>query len=183
MILRLWPEHHNDTVLRNELLQAMQAYPNTFEEVWFCAEFETLSMEAHRKSAEAMAVAAEKMREIGVTPSIQGITLGHGDNFESGSEELIPTAWGTIIDASGAVTRSGHCPRQPGFHEYLKEVYALYAQMCQPAVVWLDERPSGDQPLACPAALFLRHLHPRTSMRSMAGTGAGRACRGTGGKR
>lgn len=139
MILRLWPEHHNDTVLRNELLQAMQAYPNTFEEVWFCAEFETLSMEAHRKSAEAMAVAAEKMREIGVTPSIQGITLGHGDNFESGSEELIPIAWGTIIDASGAVTRSGHCPRQPGFHEYLKEVYALYAQMCQPAVVWLDD--------------------------------------------
>lgn len=60
MILRLWPKHHKDTILRDELLQALRAYPNTFEEVWLCAEFETLSMDAHRKSAAAMAVTAQK---------------------------------------------------------------------------------------------------------------------------
>lgn len=139
MILRLWPEHHNDTVLRNEFLQAMQAYPNTFEEVWLCAEFETLSMDVHRQSAASMAVAAQKIREIGVIPSVQAITLGHGDNFESGSEELIPTEWGAITDANGVVTRTGHCPRQPKYHEYLKEMYALYAERCQPDIVWLDD--------------------------------------------
>ncbi len=139
MILRLWPAHHRDTVLRDELLQAIQAYPNTFEEVWLCAEFETLSMDAHRKSAVAMAVTAQKMRDMGITPSIQAITLGHGDSFENGSGELTPTGWGTITDANGIATRAGHCPRQPKYHEYLEEMYALYAGLCQPAVVWLDD--------------------------------------------
>lgn len=139
MILRLWPEHHKDTILRNELLQAIHAYPNTFEEVWLCAEFETLSMDTHRKSAAAMAVTAQKMRNLGIIPSIQAITLGHGDNFESGAEELIPAEWGTITDINGVVTRTSHCPRQPKYLEYLEEMYALYAGCCQPAIVWLDD--------------------------------------------
>ena len=139
MILRLWPEHHKDTILRDELLKAIHAYPNTFEEVWLCAEFETISMDAHRKSAAAMAVTAQKMRNLGITPSIQAITLGHGDNFESGAEELIPAEWGTITDINGVATRASHCPRQPKYHEYLEEMYALYAGCCQPAIVWLDD--------------------------------------------
>ncbi len=139
MILRLWPEHHNDTVLRDELLLAMQKYPKTFEEVWLCAEFETLSMDAHRKSAASMEIAARKLREIEITPSLQVISLGHGDNFESGSEALIPTQWNTVIDANGVVTRASHCPRQPKYHEYLAEVYALYVAAAQPAIVWLDD--------------------------------------------
>jgi len=139
MILRLWPDHHNDTVLRGDLLQAMRTYPNTFEEVWFCAEIQTLSMDAHRKSAAAMAVASQQFRELGITPSLQAITLGHGDSFESGSEDLVPTEWSTITDANGIVTRACHCPRQPKYLAYLEEMYALYAEKCQPAIIWLDD--------------------------------------------
>ena len=139
MILRLWPAHHNDTVLRNELLLALQKYSGTFDEVWFCMEFETLSMENHRKSAKAMAEACREMRRIGVTPSIQGISIGHDDAFESGSDELIPNKWSTAIGYNGAKARTIHCPRQPEFINYLEETYALYAELCQPGAVFIDD--------------------------------------------
>lgn len=139
MILRLWPDHHNDTGLRDELLLALQKYDGTFDEVWFCMEFETLSMEAHRKSAIAMAEACLKMREIGVTPSIQGISIGHDDNFESGSDALVPTKWGTQVGFNGVQARTIHCPRQQGFLDYLEETYAIYAEVCQPGAVFIDD--------------------------------------------
>ena len=139
MILRLWPAHHNDTVLRNELLLALRDYTGTFDEVWFCMEFETLSMETHRESAKAMAEACREMRKIGITPSIQGISIGHDDAFESGSDELIPTQWSTAVGYNGAQARTINCPRQTAFLDYLEETYALYAELCQPGAVFIDD--------------------------------------------
>ncbi|MBQ5875753.1 MAG: hypothetical protein IIW60_07770, partial [Alistipes sp.] len=43
MILRLWPEHHNNEQLCDDLVAALKKYSGTFNEVWFCQEFETLS--------------------------------------------------------------------------------------------------------------------------------------------
>ena len=139
MILRLWPAHHNDTILRDDLLLALNEYSGTFDEVWFCMEFETLSMEKHRKSANAMAVACREMRKLGVTPSIQGISIGHDDSFESGSDELAPSQWSTAVGYNGAQARTIHCPRQAAFLEYLEETYALYAELCEPGAVFIDD--------------------------------------------
>lgn len=55
MIVRLWPDHHKDSALREELLQALKKYPDFCDEVWLCMEFETFSKEAHKESARAMA--------------------------------------------------------------------------------------------------------------------------------
>ena len=63
MIVRLWPDHHKDSALREELLQALKKYPDFCDEVWLCMEFETFSKEAHKESARAMAVAAERLRK------------------------------------------------------------------------------------------------------------------------
>jgi hypothetical protein len=81
MILRLWPSHHNDEQLRDDLVEALKKYYGTFNEVWLCQEFETLSMDTHRESAAKMAVANQMLREAGVTTSAQGVCIGHGDNF------------------------------------------------------------------------------------------------------
>ena len=35
MILRLWPAHHNDEQLRDDLIDALNKYSGTFNEVWF----------------------------------------------------------------------------------------------------------------------------------------------------
>lgn len=51
MIVRLWPDHHKDSALREELLQALKKYPDFCDEVWLCMEFETFSKEAHKESA------------------------------------------------------------------------------------------------------------------------------------
>ena len=34
MIVRLWPDHHNDTLLLEELLSAVEKYPDACDEVW-----------------------------------------------------------------------------------------------------------------------------------------------------
>lgn len=139
MILRLWPEHHNNEQLCDDLVAALKKYSGTFNEVWFCQEFETLSMETHRKSAAKMAIANQKLRDIGVTTSIQGICIGHGDDFESGADELRPTKWTTIVDAFGRRTQMSHCPRQTEFLKYMSDMYATYAEVCQPRVSWIDD--------------------------------------------
>ena len=140
MIVRLWPDHHKDSALREELLQALKKYPDFCDEVWLCMEFETFSKEAHKESARAMAVAAERLRNAGIGVSIQGITLGHGDDFESGAARPHPElTWGNIVDARNVRTVSSSCPRQQAFHDYLGETYALYAGLCRPSCVWLDD--------------------------------------------
>lgn len=139
-ILRLWPDHHKDTLLLEELLEAVAKYPDACDEVWFCMEFETLSEEAHRQSARAMKRAAERMRGLGVEVSVQGITIGHGDDFESGTEnDALKPTWGTMVDAWGRRAQTGHCPRQKAFLDYLSRVYGMYAEACRPACVWLDD--------------------------------------------
>ena len=125
MIVRLWPDHHKDSALREELLQALKKYPDFCDEVWLCMEFETFSKEAHKESARAMAVAAERLRNAGIGVSIQGITLGHGDDFESGAARPHPElTWGNIVDARNVRTVTSSCPRQQAFHDYLGETYA-----------------------------------------------------------
>lgn len=139
MVLRLWPAHHSDDELRDDLVEGLKKYYGTFNEVWLCQEFETLSMEAHRESAAKMAVANEMLREIGVATSVQGICIGHGDNFEDGAEELRPTKWTTMVDAFGNRAQMSHCPRQTEFLKYMSEQYATYAELCHPRVVWIDD--------------------------------------------
>ena len=139
MILRLWPAHHNDKVLRDDLVDALKKYSGTFNEVWLCQEFETLSMDTHRQSAAKMATANKILRDIGISTSIQGICIGHGDDFEAGADELCPTKWTTIVDAFGTRTQMSHCPRQTEFLRYLSDVYATYAEVCQPRISWIDD--------------------------------------------
>lgn len=139
MILRLWPAHHTDEQLRDDLIEALDKYSGVFNEVWFCQEFETLSMDTHRESAAKMAVANDMLRQKGITTSIQGISIGHGDDFESGADELRPTKWTTIVDAFGNRTQMSHCPRQTAFLDYMSELYATYAELCQPRVSWIDD--------------------------------------------
>ena len=139
MHLRLWPAHHTDTELRDELVEALKQYDGLFDDVWLCTEFETLSMPTHRASAKKMGEASRMLSELGIDVSFQGISIGHGDNFESGADELRPTEWSTIVDAFGNRTQMSHCPRQKAFLDYISEYYATYAKECNPRAVWIDD--------------------------------------------
>ena len=54
MHLRLWPAHHNDTELQDQLIDALKEYPSLWDDAWLCMETNTISMDAHRVSAQNM---------------------------------------------------------------------------------------------------------------------------------
>jgi hypothetical protein len=139
MHLRLWPAHHNDHELRDELIDALVKYKGLFDDAWLCMETATIVMDEHRASAENMAIAATKLRAIGVEPSIQGISVGHSDSFELQSSQFNPTEWGAAKGIFGNQCSGIHCPRQEGFLNYISEAYELYARECKPRVVWIDD--------------------------------------------
>ncbi len=139
MHLRLWPAHHNDCQLRDELMDALAKYEGLFDDAWFCMETATIMLDEHRASAKNMAVAASKLRAIGVDPSIQGISIGHSDSFELQSSKFSPTEWGAAKGIFGNQCNGIHCPRQEGFLKYISEAYELYARECTPRVVWIDD--------------------------------------------
>ncbi len=139
MLLRLWPHHHTNDSLKNELLKALQAYPGLWDEAWFCMEINTLDKNKHTHSAHKMAHAASELRKMGIGTSIQGITLGHGDTFALNSSELEPKDWTTIVNNAGEATRMGNCPRQEGFLAYIEQTYGEYAAACKPITVWFDD--------------------------------------------
>ncbi len=139
MHLRLWPAHHNDDELRDELMDALAQYEGLFDDAWLCMETATIVMDDHRASAENMAIAAAKLRAVGIEPSMQGISIGHSDVFELQSSKFNPTEWGAAKGIFGSQCTGIHCPRQEEFLNYISEAYELYARACTPRVVWIDD--------------------------------------------
>ena len=139
MHLRLWPDHHNNFELRDQLTAALKHHKGLFDEAWLCMEIATIDPNAHLASAQNMALAADELRKVGVDASVQGISLGHGDSFEQQSTAFDPVEWGAARGVLGEQCRSTHCPRQKGFLEYIGTTYELYARECQPRSVWIDD--------------------------------------------
>lgn len=138
MIVRLWPAHHTDSATVSDLLAALKQYPHFCDEVWFCTEdITTHTLDEHRQSAQKMGEVANQMRALGITPSIQAITVGHPETPGTASSPFI--TWGTMVGASGQVTHTQSCPRQTDFLRKVEEVSAIYAQACQPHGFWLDD--------------------------------------------
>lgn len=136
MIIRLWPRHHTDTILRNELIQALIKYRPACDEVWFCTELEVPPLEKHRQSAEAMKIAIAKMNEAGIKSSIQiGLSIGHGDGATGNFDGL---QWGNAVGQNGISTKQCSCPRQPEFLRYMAEVARIYGA-CKPSTLWIDD--------------------------------------------
>ena len=139
MHLRLWPDHHNNFELRDELTSALTRHNGLFDEAWLCMEMETIDPEPHQRSASNMALAAEALRRVGVDVSVQGISLGHGDSFGQQSSAFDPVDWGAARGVYSEKCQSTHCPRQPEFLAYIEKTYETYARACQPRTVWIDD--------------------------------------------
>ena len=100
MIQRLWPHHHNDPELTDELVALFKHFPAACDEVWFCTEFGFPLPEAHERSAERMAVAAEKMRRAGILPGIQvANTMAYGQLLEDArtTRVFVTSHWATVL--------------------------------------------------------------------------------------
>ncbi len=137
-VIRLWPAHHQDEELGRQLIEAFRQYPKACDEVWLCTALPvTLPLEKHRESAQLVAAMADKMREIGIEPSLQTVTVGHPENASTPPDTNIH--WQTVVGPNGEQTVQQSCPRQKAFLEHVEQVMEIYAGAVHPRVVWLDD--------------------------------------------
>ncbi len=148
MMVRLWPVHHNDSTLTDQLITAFRKY-DFCDEVWLCSETPaTHELSWHAPSARRMGVAARKFRDAGIIPSLQVVALGHGDGAVSfGPIKDTTIHWGTMVGPNGEVTASVNCPRQ-----------SLCQRGTSPQPL-SGRRPSGHKSCPCSFRMLLRHLH------------------------
>ena len=137
-IIRLWPKHHEDEELSRQLIKAFRQYPKACDEVWMCTALPiTLPLEKHRESALMVAKLADRLREIGIEPSLQTVTVGHPEDANT-----IPDAnihWQTAVGPNGEHTKQQSCPRQKAFLQHVEQAIEIYASIVHPRVVWLDD--------------------------------------------
>lgn len=140
MMVRLWPAHHKDTTLTDQLLEAFRKY-DFCDEVWFCSESPaTHTLPWHEPSAKAMGKAAEKFRKAGIIPSLQVVALGHGDGAVAfGPVKDTTIHWGTMVGPNGEVTGSVNCPRQEDYLAFMEEAFAPYVRETRPHSLYLDD--------------------------------------------
>lgn len=152
MMLRLWPDHHMEQELSEQLLDALQQY-DFCDEVWFCGSLpSTRCLSFHDSSAVQMGKVAERLRRMGIIPSLQVIVLGHGDAAivlsPEGSKIDSTIHWGTMVGPNGETTVSVNCPRQEAFLAYMEKAFVPYVKACRPYSLYLDDdmRMSQHQP-------------------------------------
>jgi hypothetical protein len=137
IIIRLWPQHHKDEITFNELIEVLQRNKQACDEVWFCTEIGLPTLNVHQKSAELMAMAAQKIQKLGFKTGLQiANTLGHG-----GLSQLIDSSganWPMMVGHDGQLGEPNPCPRSTVSLQYLDQMAEAYA-VWQPSSVWIDD--------------------------------------------
>ena len=116
--------------------KAIADNPGCCDEIWFSTGIGFPLLDWHRKHADILAVAIADAKSKGIVPSLQfQATIGHG----IGSPELFAMkTWTGWTGWKGVETKYCNCPRQPAFHEYLREVSKIYARLGF-AALWIDD--------------------------------------------
>ena len=136
LVLRLWPEQFETDEALDELLGVLTRRRDACDEVWFAVARGFPPLDVHRRFADRMAAAAERVRAVGVLPGIQvGRTVGHADEAQFPADAI---TWQTLVGHDGRVARTCNCPRAPGFHDYLRDMLTPYAAW-GPSSLWLDD--------------------------------------------
>lgn len=143
MMIRLWPMHHDDPALTDQLIKALGKY-DFCDEIWLCSNDPmSHAISWHEPHAKAAGVAAGKFRDAGIIPSMQAVFLGHGDGTIVGSYngpvKDSTIHWGTMVGPDGSVCMTVNCPRQPEYLAYMEKAVMPYAEAAQPYSLYIDD--------------------------------------------
>lgn len=127
----------------DELIEKIKENPGSCTDVWLASEYGFPSIDDHKKTAEKLAVIAEKFRKTGVGVSLQiSNTIGHGEYIRSYDcsglvFENSPVARFTGPDG----TRANYCfcPNDEFFRKYTTEEIKIYVSAIKPDCVWFDD--------------------------------------------
>jgi len=135
-IIRLGPNHHASDAAVEEWLRVVRKHRAACDEVWFLTELGFPAIDVHKRSAELMARAAEKVRKAGILPAVELYdTLGHADLPMFASDGI---TWQKMVGPDGTIAGMSNCPRAKGLHEYLRKIMRLYVAF-KPSSVWIND--------------------------------------------
>ena len=135
MHIRLWTHHYQDDELSAQLLEALKKYPGFCDEIWFEPKYGP-SMEVDPADVEKLARITEQVRELGIVPSLQIISVGHPNPANPVDPRI---HWSTMTGPDGTVANTQSCPRDKTFQEDVVRITVPYVKAVQPYGIWVDD--------------------------------------------
>lgn len=138
-MIRLWSEHHLSDTLESQLVDALRRYPDCCDEVWFYdGDPKPYPLHEYERRAEKMAKAAQDMRDMGIIPSLQTISIGHPTHVST-PEAFDEEGWRAMTSIDGVHAASQTCPRDTMFLKDVAWRHAFYARYVHPECIYMDD--------------------------------------------
>ena len=140
MMLRLRPTNTDSDKAWEETFAIIKENPGCCDQVWFSTGMGYLPQQWHDDKVERIGKAMQQLESIGISSALQfQMTIGHGDKFGYGNEELFSEkTWTGWTGSTGVESVFCSCPRHPDFLEHLRMMAGKYAEL-QPSYVWVDD--------------------------------------------
>ena len=140
MMLRLRPTNTQTQEAWDETFAIIKENPGCCDQVWFSTGMGYLSEEWHADKVARIGKAMDQLQSIGISSALQfQMTIGHGDKFGYGNEELYSEmTWTGWTGSTGVEARFCSCPRHPGFLNHLRMISRMYASL-KPSYIWVDD--------------------------------------------
>lgn len=174
MMLRLRPTNTDTDQAWADTYRIVKDNPGCCDQVWFSTGMGYLPQEWHEDKVERMAKAMCQLESIGVSSALQfQMTIGHGDKFGVGNEDLfIEKTWTGWTGSTGVESKFCSCPRHPEFIEHIRMVARTYASL-KPSYIWVDDdlrydnhKPATlDSHIGCWCETCISEFNARTSGR------------------
>ena len=140
MMLRLRPTNTQTQEAWDKTFAIIKENPGCCDQVWFSTGMGYLSEEWHADKVARIGKAMDQLQSIGISSALQfQMTIGHGDKFGYGNEELYSEmTWTGWTGSTGVEARFCSCPRHPGFLNHLRMISRMYASL-KPSYIWVDD--------------------------------------------
>ena len=140
MMLRLRPTNTDTDKAWDDTYKIIRDNPGCCDQVWFSTGMGYLPEDWHKDKVERIAKAMRQLEAIGISSALQfQMTIGHGDKFGVGNEELFTEkTWTGWTGSTGVEAKFSSCPRNPKFCEHIRMVARIYASL-KPSYIWVDD--------------------------------------------
>ena len=140
LMLRLRPTNTDTDEAWEETFAIIKENPGCCDQVWFSTGMGYLPEQWHDDKIERIGRAMQQLQSIGISSALQfQMTIGHGDKFGYGNEELFSEkTWTGWTGSTGVESVFCSCPRHPDFLDHLRMMAGKYA-LLQPSYVWVDD--------------------------------------------
>ncbi|MBQ8837732.1 MAG: hypothetical protein IJ005_00265 [Bacteroidales bacterium] len=140
LMLRLRPTNTESDKAWDDTYRIIKENPGCCDQVWFSTGMGYLPSEWHADKVSRISKAMGQLRSIGVSSALQfQMTIGHGDKFGVGKEDLFTEkTWTGWTGSTGVEAEFCSCPRHPDFLSHIRMVAGIYAAL-KPSYVWVDD--------------------------------------------